>query len=158
MIHGSCLCGGVQFEVERFSGPFELCHCSRCRKVSGSAFMAGVGVRRQDFRWICGQELVTSFEAPIVESPPAYRVCFCRRCGCCVPDPEDRSEAFELAAGLLDDDPLIRPDKHIFVECNAAWFPITDAMPQLDKQALLAHRARMAQQETERDHIAQDPL
>jgi hypothetical protein len=37
MMRGSCLCGGVRFEVDRAVGPFELCHCSRCRKASGSA-------------------------------------------------------------------------------------------------------------------------
>jgi hypothetical protein len=44
MFHGSCLCGGVRFEIERFVGPFELCHCTRCRKVSGSAYLTWLGV------------------------------------------------------------------------------------------------------------------
>jgi len=44
MIRGSCLCGGVKFEITRAVGPFELCHCARCRKASGSAFVAGLGV------------------------------------------------------------------------------------------------------------------
>ena len=48
MIQGGCLCGGVRFEIDRAVGPFELCHCRRCRKASGSAFMAGIGVRRAD--------------------------------------------------------------------------------------------------------------
>ena len=41
MIRGSCLCGSVKFEIERAAGPFELCHCARCRKVSGSAYLKG---------------------------------------------------------------------------------------------------------------------
>src|ERR1700719_3217788 len=52
MIRGSCLCGGVQFAVEEVVGPFELCHCRRCRKTSGSAFMATVGVRRRGFQFL----------------------------------------------------------------------------------------------------------
>ncbi|HVN85485.1 MAG TPA: GFA family protein [Candidatus Binatia bacterium] len=130
--------------MDRVVGPFELCHCSRCRKVSGSAFMAGVGVRRDEFRFVSGRNLVTKYDAPILESPPAYRVCFCSECGCCVPDPEGDSEWLEIAAGLLDDDPGIRPDKHIFVERKANWFEITDGLPQLDKQALLRHRRQLA--------------
>ena len=140
MIRGGCLCGGVRFEIDCAIGPFELCHCSRCRKVSGSAFMAGLGVRRQDFRLVRGRELIKAYEAPLLESPPAYRVCFCTVCGSCVPDPEDESDWFEIAAGLLDDDPQLRPDKHIFVELKADWFQITDRLPQLDKKALLKHR------------------
>jgi hypothetical protein len=132
----------VRFEVARVVGPFELCHCRRCRKVSGSAFLAAVGVRRDDFRWLSGRELIRSYEAPILEAPPAYRVCFCSRCGSCVPDPDDTSDWFEIVAGLLDDDPQLRPDKHIFVELKADWFTIADDLPQLDKEALIRHRRR----------------
>jgi hypothetical protein len=141
MIRGSCLCGGVQFELVRATGPFELCHCNRCRKVSGSAFMAGIGVRREDFRFVRGQELVRSYDAPILDAPPAYRSTFCSRCGSPVPDPAALSDWFEIAAGLLDDDPLLRPQRHIMVEHKAAWFPIVDALPQLDRAALAALRS-----------------
>ena len=48
MISEGCLCGAIRFEVARFVGPFELCHCSRCRKASGSAFSAMIGVRAED--------------------------------------------------------------------------------------------------------------
>ena len=76
MIRGSCLCGGVQFEIAQAVGPFELCHCGRCRKFSGSAFVAGLGVMRDDFRLLQGHELIRTYEAPIRENPPAYRRCF----------------------------------------------------------------------------------
>ena len=142
MIQGSCLCGGVRFEITQASGPFELCHCSRCRKVSGSAFIAGLGVRREDFRFLQGQELVRSYEAPIRESPPAYRTCFCGRCGSPVPDPASDAPWFEIAAGLLDDDPALRPERHIMVEFKSPWFAIEDGLPQLDRAALLALRSR----------------
>jgi len=151
MIRGGCLCGGVRFEIDRAVGPFELCHCSRCRKVSGSAFMAGIGVRSDAFRFISGRELIRTYEVPLLEAPPAYRVCFCDVCGSCVPDPDADSEWFEIAAGLLDDDPQLRPDKHIFTELKASWFEITDRLPQLDKHALLKHRHENAQQSIQPD-------
>lgn len=134
MITGSCLCGGVRFEIAEAAGPFELCHCSRCRKASGSAFFAGLGVRTEDFRLLAGRELIHSYEAPILERPPAYRKSFCSRCGSPVPDPA--STWFEIPAGLLDDDPGARPDRHIFIELRAPWFEIADDLPQLTKQAL----------------------
>jgi hypothetical protein len=140
MIRGSCLCGGVRFEIVRASSPFELCHCSRCRKVSGSAFIAGLGVRGEDFRFLQGQELVRSYEAPIREAPPAYRTTFCGRCGSPVPDPDSDAPFFEIAAGLLDDDPLLRPERHIMVDFKSPWFVIEDKLPQLDKAALIALR------------------
>ena len=140
MIRGSCLCGGVTFEVERVVGPFELCHCNRCRKTSGSAFLAAVGVRREDFRWLSGRELVRVYDAPILESPPAYRSCFCERCGSPVPDPTSDAPWFEIAAGALGGDLGAKPDKHIFVEVKSSWYEIADHLPQLDKQALIRLR------------------
>jgi hypothetical protein len=131
----------VRFELARAVGPFELCHCSRCRRRSGSAFAAMVGVRSEDFRLLQGRELIRRYEAPIVEQSPAYRSSFCGRCGAPVPDPDPGAAFFEVPAGLLDDDPGLRPDKHIFVELKAPWFEIRDALPQLDKAALRAFRA-----------------
>ncbi len=142
MIKGSCLCGGVRFEIDKAVGPFELCHCRRCRKVSGSAFAAGLGVRTRDFRLIAGAELIATYDAPILREPPAYRSSFCSRCGSQVPNPRPGEEWFEVPAGLLDDDPGLRPDKHIFVEYNAPWFEIADRIPQLDVPALRAYRAK----------------
>jgi hypothetical protein len=140
MIKGSCPCGAVPFEIDQAVGPFELCHCSRCRKVSGSAFAAGVGVRAEHFRLLAGQDLINTYEAPILRRPPAYRNSFCSRCGSPVPNPRAGDEQFEVPAGLLDDDPGLKPDKHIFIELNAPWFDITDSLPQYDLPALLKLR------------------
>ena len=143
MIRGSCLCGGVRFEIDRAVGPFELCHCPRCRKASGSAFMAGLGVRVEEIRWLSGTELIRTFEAPIRERAPAYCAAFCSQCGSPVPNPPAHATCFEIPAGLLDDDPALRPDKHIFVECKSPWFLIADALPQLTKAQLLQLRVSL---------------
>ena len=142
MIRGSCLCGAVRFEMDRVVGPFELCHCSRCRKSSGSGYLAGISVKASEFRFVQGQEHITVFELPVEEQPPGYRRPFCRFCGSPVPEPESHGAWREIPAGLLDDDPEIRPDRHIFVECRAPWTPRGDGLPELDKRALLELRGR----------------
>lgn len=140
MIRGSCLCGGVRFEIERAAGPFELCHCSRCRKVSGSGFLAWLGVRREDFRLLQGEELIRTYERPISEAPPAYRTSFCGHCGSPVPNPSDREPWLEMPAGSLDDDPMARPDKHIYIEFKAPWDSIGDDLPKMTREDIRAHR------------------
>jgi len=145
MIRGSCLCSLVTFEVAKLAGPYELCHCARCRKASGSAFQAMIGARTADFRLLSGVEHISSYEAPTLEAPPAYRVSFCTRCGSQVPNPLPEDEWFEIAAGLLDDDPQVRPDKHIFVELTPPWLPITDELPRYTKQEVRALRHGMRQ-------------
>ena len=98
--------------------------------------MAGLGVLREDFRLLQGRELAKTYEAPIREAPPAFRTCFCSRCGSPVPDVFSDSRWLEVPAGVLDGDPQLRPDRHIFVEVKSPWFAITDDLPQLDKAAL----------------------
>ena len=142
MIRGSCLCGGVRFEIEKAVGPFELCHCSRCRKVSGSAFVAAVGALTEDFHLLRGHELISVYDAPILQHPPAYRSSFCSRCGSPVPNPDTESKWFEIPAGILDDEPELRPDKHIFIEDRATWFNIADDLPQLTKADIIKLRRR----------------
>ena len=50
MIRGSCLCGGVAFEIDGAPLWSHYCHCSRCRKVSGAAFSAPLFVPAAAFR------------------------------------------------------------------------------------------------------------
>ena len=142
MIKGSCLCGGVRFEIDHAVGPFELCHCHRCRKLSGAAFLPTFGVLQKDFRFVAGVDLIGSYDAPIIHEPPPYRAFFCRRCGSPTPNPDPSEEWIEIPAGLLDDDPGLRPDKHIFVEHRAPWYEIGDALPQYDRPSLMALRSK----------------
>jgi len=44
------------------------------------------------------------------------------------PDPGN----YGLAMGTLDDDPGVLPSYHIFVGSKAAWYDITDHLPQFD--------------------------
>jgi len=148
MIRGSCLCGLITFELDRVVGPFELCHCSRCRKVSGSAFMAGVGVRVEDFRFLSGEGDIRRFELPVRDRPPPYGVSFCGRCGSPAPLPPE-SGWFEIAAGLLDDDPDMTPDKHIYVEGKAPWWLIRDDLPRYTAVEIAEFRRSMHESEEE---------
>ncbi len=121
-ISGSCLCGGVRFEI---TGPFRranYCHCSRCRKHSGSAALAQGRVPREHFRLQAGAGLVETYR------PPAGMVkAFCRVCGSSLfggtwPDGPEVS----VRLGTLDGDPGIAPQYHSFVGSKASWDVMTD--------------------------------
>ena len=136
VIRGSCLCGDVKFEID---GPLMRplnCHCTFCRKQQGAAFRSRVRVRRSDFKWIVGEALLTYYEAT-----PGYRRGFCRVCGSPIlnrAEPHSRLAKshpqtlteFGIALGVLDDDPGVRPESHVFVGSKAPWFDITDDLPQ----------------------------
>ncbi len=139
MIHGSCLCGSVIFEISKAVGPFEICHCNRCRKVSGSNDMAAIGVLGADYQLTAGADLIRTYQAPILYEGPPYETYFCISCGSPTPPPSP-SEFFEIPAGLLDSDPGIKPDKHIFVEFTPDWDSISDTLPQYTIRQLYEFR------------------
>ena len=127
MIHkGSCLCGGIRYEIHgKLSGVLN-CHCSMCRKAHGAAFRTRASVRVADFRWLSGEELLTHYA-----SSPGEQRTFCRVCGSnLVTKFEKHKEWYGFPLGTLDTDPGVKPACHVFVGSKAPWFEITDNLPQ----------------------------
>jgi hypothetical protein len=123
---GSCLCGGVKYEIIGELSDALNCHCSMCRKAHSAAFRSRASVNASDFKWIQGEELVSYFES----SPGNHRG-FCRVCGSSLLSRFDQNPSvFGLPLGTLDDDPKIKPVLHAFVGSKAPWYEITDYLPQ----------------------------
>jgi hypothetical protein len=99
-----------------------------------------LGARTKDYTLVAGRELIAIYEAPILDRPPPYRRVFCRCCGSWVPDPETSGAWIEIPAGLLDTDPQVRPDKHIYIEHAPAWLDIPDDAPRMTRSELAAWR------------------
>ena len=128
-MNASCLCGGIRIEVSSKVGPLVYCHCSRCRKASGSAFSANVNVRRRYWRYAAGEDLVREFES----SPGVYRA-FCSRCGSPVYSRWDADpDMLRLRLGLLEEDPGRRALAHFWVGSGAPWYEIGDELPRFER-------------------------
>jgi hypothetical protein len=125
-MRGSCMCGGIRYEI---TGPLTgalNCHCSTCRKAHGAAFRTRASVRKTDFRWVSGEELLTFY----VSSPGTNRG-FCRVCGSPMLSVLDHDpDHYGLPLGPLDDDPGVKPRLNIHVSSKAPWFDIADGLPQ----------------------------
>lgn len=128
MLRGSCLCGGVRYEIHGQLGPVLHCHCSICRKSHGGAFRTRASVPARAFRWVQGEALLTRYES----SPGTFRT-FCKVCGSRLTSHfADAPETLALPLGTLDDDPGVRPLCHVYVASKAPWHEITDDLPQFD--------------------------
>ena len=130
-VRGSCLCGGVTFEVALPFRRANHCHCSRCRKQSGTFGLTQGRVPRAQFRLLSGEELIRVF------SPEGGKVkAFCGECGSSLfggdwPDGEEIS----VRLGSLDADPQIRPQYHSFVGSRAPWDELLgDGLPGYDER------------------------
>jgi len=127
MVQGSCLCGGVRFEIdERAIQVINNCHCANCRKVSGAAFGTFVHVPRSAFRWLTGVELVAAYE-----SSPGIERAFCKVCGSRMPQSPDWERHVIVPAGVLDEDPGMKPEINIFTKSKAPWYTIADGLPSI---------------------------
>ncbi|HTO82550.1 MAG TPA: GFA family protein [Methylomirabilota bacterium] len=118
-MRGSCLCGAVQYEVRLPLGSFVNCHCSRCRKATGSAYAANAVAAPDAFRWTRGEEHVARYDLPEARS---FATAFCRRCGSPLPHLTRSGREVILPAGSFDEDPAVTPSAHVFWESRAAWF------------------------------------
>jgi hypothetical protein len=127
MVRGSCLCGSVRFQYSRAVTQVGMCHCSLCRKVSGSASNAVIVVPATDFEWLSGDELRRVFS-----KPTGWQTTFCATCGSPLPQSIRGAAAFWVPAGLLDDDPGFGIAGHIFVGSKAAWDEIGGEAPRFE--------------------------
>jgi hypothetical protein len=128
MEKGACLCGAVAYEIDGGISPIWLCHCSKCRRQTGSAFHAAAACSRDSFRWISGEDVISEYE-----DTPGYTVHFCSRCGSGVPSYLEEHGIMLLKAGGLEGDPGREVDHHIFVGSKAPWYEITDGKPEHEK-------------------------
>jgi hypothetical protein len=125
MYRGSCLCGQVRYEIRGEIGIGYFCHCSRCRKATGTAFASSAVVAAKDFYVIQGAATLKSF------SVNGLHRMFCAECGSPIISKRDAMpDAVRVRLGSLDT-PLERgPKGHIFVDSKADWFEIHDFLPQ----------------------------
>jgi hypothetical protein len=122
---GSCLCGAVRFEVEGDFERFYLCHCSHCRKDTGSAHAANLFSSTATLKWLAGEDKARVFNLPNT----CHRHCFCSNCGSALPDLQMNGTLLKVPAGSLDSDVLRRPDAHLFFASKANWDEALEKVP-----------------------------
>lgn len=126
-LSGSCLCGKVSYAVAGPIKVFQYCHCSRCRKTTGSAHAANIFVAPEYFKWLSGEELVNRFELPEAKN---YASSFCSSCGSTLPWLNKTGTTYIIPAGTLDDGPAGTPTQHIHWDSKAPWYEVDADLPK----------------------------
>jgi hypothetical protein len=126
-LSGSCLCGAVRYELSEHPVWAHNCHCSRCRKTSGSAFASNLFFKIGAIRYSRGEEHLRSFKPADAER---FTHVFCGQCGATLPFFNEARGLVGVPMGSLDDDPSYPPRAHIFVDSKAPWHTICDELPQ----------------------------
>lgn len=129
-ISGSCLCGDIKFEAKPPFATFRYCHCSRCRKASGSAHAANLFVPETQFKWLAGETLIKHYDHP---EGTRFAVSFCPQCGTRMPHKVKTTENMLIPAGTLDNEPGHKPENSIFWKSRSAWYVAPAELPHFDE-------------------------
>ena len=124
VLEGSCLCGAVRYRVKDEFRYSLICHCSQCRRATGSAFKPFAGIEREKLQLVADQESLMRHGG---ES--TYDL-HCARCGSLLYSDIGSGPYMHVTLGTLVDSPAIRPSAHIYVRSKADWDEITDNLPQ----------------------------
>ena len=123
---GRCLCGQIRYEVTGELGDIVFCHCSSCRRASGTAFATNSPIRASQFRIVSGTSTLKEYE-----STPGKVRAFCGACGSPLySQRKAKPEALRLRIGTLDTPVNARPVAHIYATSRADWDLIVDDLPQ----------------------------
>jgi len=125
MLNGRCFCGAVEYVVEDAFRYAAYCHCSKCRRHTGSAFSAFAGIEIDKFAVRAG----ASDLRKLSESPSGHDG-FCSRCLSPLYSIVRERKFVHIRLGSLIDVPGHKPDHHIHVASKAPWHEITDDFPQ----------------------------
>jgi hypothetical protein len=123
MPKGECNCGAVAFEITAELSDVFVCHCSICRRFTGSNGIAVVIVSNDAFRWIRGTEQITTWKKPKAE----WQCSFCRICGSALPGANDESRMFVPAGMFTRGAAGLRVAHHVWVNSKADWDEIGDS-------------------------------
>jgi hypothetical protein len=117
-LSGSCLCGSLKYSVSGVPSRFYHCHCTRCRKSSGTGHATNLFMTDGKITWTGDTELIKRYKVPEAER---FTRTFCSNCGCALPVEIAAMNLAFIPAGTLDDEPNIKPQARIFQDSRTSW-------------------------------------
>jgi hypothetical protein len=124
MLRGRCACNTVAYEVaDEFVVAFN-CHCSRCRAMTGSAFLPWGEIEPEKLRVTAGEESLI-----LTGDPNGHHSHRCRQCYSLLYWTGYEGK-IRVPYGSLIDEPTLKPSAHMFVGSKAPWYEILDELPQ----------------------------
>ena len=123
---GSCLCGALHYSVTGEPVRFMHCHCSRCRKSSGTGHASNLFLQDGAITWSGDRALIKAYKIPEAQR---FTRTFCTQCGGPLPAEISSMNLVFIPAGTLDDEPNIKPQARIFYDSRVAWSCSGDEVP-----------------------------
>lgn len=126
-LRGSCLCGAVKYEVTGNPQRFYHCHCSRCRKATGTGHATNLMMTAAKLAFTHGGSSLKQFKVPEAER---FTRQFCSDCGSSVARFVPELNAVVIPAGSLDNPVPIKPQARVFWDSRSDWSCDGDTLPR----------------------------
>jgi len=127
VLSGACFCRTVTYQVADEFQYSMNCHCSNCRRTTGSVFKPFAGIEREKLRIVSGHDSL------LIYGDENENDTHCGLCGSPLFSVVRQGNYVHISLGTLLHAPTIRPSAHIFVGSKASWFEITDDLPQFEE-------------------------
>lgn len=128
MYKGSCLCGSITVELTGSIDSIIHCHCSLCRKNSGTAYATNGFINASEFKVIDPDNKLNAYEFK-----PGKKRHFCSVCASPIFSSNvEKPHQLRLRLGILDTDITERAISHNFVSSKANWDDLDKALPRYD--------------------------
>jgi len=128
MYQASCLCGAVTLSINGTIDSIIHCHCSKCRKSSGTAYATNGFIQTAALQITSGQEQITFYQ-----TAPGKKRHFCKLCASPLFSSNSANpKRLRLRLGILDSAITERPMSHNFVSSKADWDDLDACLPRYD--------------------------
>ena len=129
MITGSCHCQTVRYEISGEIEGIYHCHCHTCQKLNGTTYGSTGFVTSDSFSIVAGADSLTAYE-----SSPGKNRYFCTNCSAPIyAQTHENPERIGIRVGLLDSDPGVRSQLHIWLSHEKPWFEVSTELPKFDE-------------------------
>lgn len=121
MTVGKCLCGNIEFTCKLDGSSIKIyqCHCSLCKRQSGSSSNSATIIRSEDFDWIKNKGI------RVWKKDTGFNAHFCENCGCSVPN-IFADKYYWIPVGLLDVEKEVQVVAHFCLSSKSSWHKLAD--------------------------------
>jgi hypothetical protein len=130
-VTGACHCGAIRYEAEVDPNTVAVCHCTDCRRLTGTAFRLSIVALPGSFRLLDGAPRIYLKTA---DSGRVREQAFCEQCGSPIyatsPGPEPR--VYNLRVGSINEHEQLRPHRQIWSRSRLSWLARIGDAPALD--------------------------
>jgi hypothetical protein len=137
---GSCFCGAVKYRLTAAPMFVNCCHCTECRRQTGSAFAINAVIETDRIELLEGSLAPVAVLVPS-ESGRPHDIYRCPQCQSALWSDYGRRPAIRfLRVATLDDPSAFPPMAHIFTRSKIDWVVLPPGVPAFevyyDMQAL----------------------